>query len=135
MLGGSKLVKLFGLLVLIEIGSSCYIRTCDLGILGKRTVESKPALCRACGPGHAGQCYGNSYCCGYFGCYNVRKTDECQISSPTQSRLCKKGSSTCFTVPGGSCSANGFCCNSDTCRPSLTCVRLTNLYGEPEKAP
>jgi len=44
MFGRPTLMRLFGLLVLVEIGRSCYIRTCDLGILGKRTVEGKPAL-------------------------------------------------------------------------------------------
>ncbi|XP_019875871.1 neurophysin 1 [Aethina tumida] len=121
---GRKLLVVL-LLVLADVVVGCLITNCPRG--GKRSgkfelMEPNIKSCVSCGPGHTGQCFGPSICCGPFGCLmGTSETIRCQREGFFQEREpCIAGSSFCRKNTGR-CAIDGICCNQESCHVDKHC--------------
>ncbi|XP_045689374.1 neurophysin 2-like [Phyllostomus hastatus] len=104
---------------LLAFTSACYFQNCPRG--GKRDLfDLELRQCLPCGPGGKGRCFGPSICCGVeLGCFlgtaeALRCQEETYLPSP-----CQSGQKPCGN--GGSCAANGICCDEESCAYEPEC--------------
>ncbi|GJQ82235.1 putative neurohypophysial hormones [Trypoxylus dichotomus] len=109
-----------------QLIEGCLITNCPRG--GKRNgkmnhLDANVKPCISCGPGHMGQCFGPSICCGPFGCLlGTPETVRCQKDGLFhETEPCIAGNSPCRRNTGR-CAAEGICCAQDACHSDKSCT-------------
>ncbi|XP_013385738.1 conopressin/neurophysin isoform X2 [Lingula anatina] len=112
------LKHILALMCALTIASGCFIRNCPSG--GKRTMEdfdtSHHRQCMSCADGR-GQCVGPSICCvEKGGCHvGTSEADVCKKENESNTPCSVKGKSCDSSLFMGKCTADGICCNSESC--------------------